>query len=315
MLELIQTSVRDAAAELQRRFAAAQPFRHVVIENFLDQAFCGELMAQFPAFDSAHALNERGEAGRKSAIPDLTRLGPAFVRFDRMIRDRDFLDWMGRVTGLPKLLYDPEYVGGGTHENLHGQELDSHVDFNYHPTRHWHRRLNMIVFLNPEWEPGWGGCLELIRDPWTADGAQACEAVIPLANRAVIFETNEHSWHGFQRIQLPAGKQGLSRRSIAVYFYTQERPQAETAASHGTFYVQRPLSAHIQAGYTLRGEDLEELQTLLERRDTQIKFLYERELKFSKLIASITGSRSFRLGQLLTWPARVVRQLWAKRAR
>ncbi len=313
MLELIHTGIRDAAGELQQRFSNAKPFRHLVIEKFLDDAFCRDLMAQFPAFDPVHALNERGEAGRKAAIPELPQLGPAFERFDRLIRGGEFLQWMSDVTGIPRLLYDPEYVGGGTHENLEGQELDSHVDFNYHPKRRWHRRLNLILFLNPEWEAGWGGCLELLRDPWTADGARADAIVVPLANRAVIFETNEHSWHGFRRIQLPEGRQGISRRSIAVYFYTEERPAAETAASHGTFYVQRPLSDHLEAGYTLRAEDVEEIENLLERRDTQIKFLYQRELRFSKLIADVTESRSFRLGQMLTWPLRALRNVLRRR--
>jgi Rps23 Pro-64 3,4-dihydroxylase Tpa1-like proline 4-hydroxylase len=313
--ENIHPSVHNRAEQMRQTFAAGQPFPHVVIEHFLNDDFCRELMAQFPAFDAAHALNERGEAGRKSAIPDLAQLGPAFARFDRMLREPEFLEWMSRITGIPNLLYDPEYVGGGTHENLDGQELDSHVDFNYHPSRRWHRRLNLIIFLNPEWEQSWGGCLELLRDPWTPDGARAMELVVPVANRAVVFETNEHSWHGFRRIQLPPEKAGVSRRSIAVYFYTRERPAAETASAHGTFYVQRPLGEHIQAGYTLREEDVEEIQTLLERRDTQTKFLYERELEFTALISGLTQSRSFRLGHMLTWPARAARQLWRARRR
>ncbi len=242
---MLHPSVKEHTEALRAEFLNAQPFRHVVIDPFLDPALLNQLMAQFPSFDAGQSANERGEAGRKAVFPDLAQLGAAYRQFDRMMRDPEFLEWMGRITSIPNLLYDPEYIGGGTHENLDGQELDTHVDFNYHPSRHLHRRLNLIVFLNPEWDASWGGCLELLPDPWTPGAS-----VVPLANRCVIFETTESSWHGFRRIHVPAEK-NLSRRSIAVYFYTKDRPAPETGASHGTVYFQRPLPGHLQPGHTL----------------------------------------------------------------
>lgn len=288
---------------------SSHPFRHLIIDQFLDSEFLKQLMAEFPAFDTTNALNERGETGRKAVFTDLERLGPAYARFDKLIRSPEFLALISRITGIPSLLYDPEYIGGGTHENLDGQELDSHVDFNYHPRRQWHRRLNLIVFLNSEWERDWGGCLELLPDPWTPEGARPAAVVAPVANRAVLFETNEHSWHGFRRIQLPNGRPNLSRRSIAVYFYTEARPESETEASHGTLYVHRPLGEHIRVGHTLQQKDVDEIRTLLARRDVHMKFLYERELEFSRVISGIVKSPSFRLGRALTWPARAIRRL------
>jgi hypothetical protein len=304
---MLHPAVRGRMEDLRRQFAAARPFRHVVIEPFLNPEFCARLMAEFPAFQARNALNESGQAGRKAVVPELARIGDAYRSFDRLMRDREFLKLMGRITGIPDLLYDPDYVGGGTHENLDGQELDAHVDFNYHPSRPWHRRLNLIVFLNEEWDAAWGGCLELLRDPWATD-EDAHQEVVPLANRAVIFETTEASWHGFRRIRLPPGKQ-LSRRSAAVYFYTRRRPADQTAPAHGTVYYQRPLPEHIRAGHTLSEEDAAEVQTLLTRRDQTIQFLYKRELKFSRVLSGIVQSPSFRLGRAITWPGRALRRV------
>ncbi len=262
---------------------------------------CDALMARFPSFDSGLSANERGERGRKAVHPEMAKIGGEYRQFDRLMRNAGFLSAMSRITSISDLVYDPDYIGGGTHENLDGQELDTHVDFNYHPARRLHRRLNLIVFLNPEWDESWGGCLELLPDPWSPG-----ESIVPLANRAVIFETTESSWHGFRRIHLPTGK--MSRRSIAVYFYTKERPPAETAVSHGTVYYQRPLPGHLQPGRTLTEEDVLEIETLVARRDKQIEFLYHRELEFSEVIEAITKSPSFRLGRALTWPLRALRK-------
>ncbi len=290
MTSALDAGVLARVDQLSKDFAAAQPFRYVVIEPFLEAGFCAELMAQFPFFDRGKARNEMGEVAGKAVFSNLAALGPAYVRFDRLMQDPEFLALTSRMTSIPNLLYDPEYVGGGTHENLHGQELDTHVDFNFHPTTQTHRRLNLILFLNPEWEESWGGCLELSRDPFVPE----YKSVAPLANRAVIFETTEASWHGFRKIQIPAEK-NLSRRSIAVYFYTKEPPVQGAAPSHATFYYQRPMPKHLRPGYELSKADVQELKTLFERRDHYIRFLYEREMQFTKTLDKVIHSPTFRL--------------------
>ncbi len=304
---MLSPSVREFAPQLRQEFSNAQPFRHVVVDDFFEPNFLRSLIDEFPPFEAKNATNELGETGLKAVVTNLVGIGPHYRQLDTLVQSSEFLRWLGEITGIDGLLYDPDYVGGGTHENVSGQDLDSHVDFNYHPLRPLHRRLNLIVFLNPEWREEWGGCLELQSDPWREDGA-AERVIAPVANRAVLFETTESSWHGFRRIWLPPDRPGLSRRSIAFYFYTKERPAKDVAPSHGTVYAPRPLPEHLETGYTLRPEDVHELKVLFARRNRQIQYLYEREQDFSQALENVYRSPSFRLGRALTWPIRKLRK-------
>ncbi|MEZ5355557.1 MAG: 2OG-Fe(II) oxygenase [Bryobacteraceae bacterium] len=301
MASLLRAELLAQAPDLGRQFRSARPFPHVVIDGFLDGAFLRGLQEEFPEFDTSRTRNELGRAGGKAVHERIASLGPAYARFDAWIQTREFLEWLSELTGIPRLLYDADYVGGGTHQNMNGQELDTHVDFNYHPKTKLHRRLNLILFVNPEWEAGWGGNLN-------GAGRRAACRDAPAANRCVIFETSEVSWHGFGAVAMPEDQAHLGRRSIAVYFYTKDRPAEETAPSHSTFYIPRPLPERFTPGYTLDERDAWELQVLVERRDQQIRFLYERELEFGRMMQSPT----FRLARALAWPARVVKRLVGK---
>ena len=272
-IPLVAVHVPTNADALHARFSSATPFRHVAIDDFLDHAFAQALLAEFPAFERGNFHNEDGVAGGKSTVEIIRDLGPAYAALDDCIQSHDFLDLVGRITGIRDLLYDADYFGGGTHENRDGQSLDNHIDFNYHPGTGWHRRLNLIVYLNPEWDDAWGGALELHRDPYDPATDQVV-AIAPRFNRCVIFETTEHSWHGFPRIALPPQYRDVTRRSIALYFYTRERPATETAPRHSTVYVDRPLPTHLHAGRTLTERDIAELQELLARRDVHNRRLY-----------------------------------------
>jgi len=277
---MLNPRLHDQADQLAARFRERDPFRHVVIDDFFAPDYCAQLLTQFPAFERGNARNEDGGIGNKSTIEKIRGLGPAFSALDDLVQSGEFLTLVGRVTGIADLLYDPWYFGGGTHENRNGQDLDAHVDFNRHPVEKWHRRLNLIVYLNHEWNDAWGGSLELHSDPRSPD--DRVTKITPLYNRAVIFETTEWSWHAFPRIALPADKQGLTRKSIALYFYTTQRPADELADTHSTIYVDQPLPKRFQAGMTLGATDVEDLQTLLTRRDHHNQRLYREVTSLTK---------------------------------
>lgn len=265
----------DDVHDHARHFRDAEPFRHVVLPDFLPLSLCRQLLADFPVFEDRHALNEMGQVGGKAVRMDVRDISDAYRDLDLLIQSREFLDNVSAMTGIPDLLYDPDYIGGGTHENRDGQSLDAHVDFNYHPRTRWHRRLNLIVYLNLQWEPEWGGSLELHSDPWDAAGNTSV-AIPPLFNTCVIFETTESSWHGFSQIVLPDDRTSLSRKSFAIYLYTKERPAEETAPPHATIYVPQAMPDW-SAGRTLSHDDVRELQCRFTRLRSQLRYLYDRE--------------------------------------
>lgn len=275
---LLHPNLASRREELAGRFRSAEPFRHVVIDGFLDPAFCRALVSEFPAYDAERFRNEHGHLG-KAYRADVARLGPSFRKLDELVKSPEFLKLVSAVTGIPDLLHDPEYYGGGTHENLEEMELDPHVDFTIHKNSGLYRRVNLLLYLNEEWDEAWGGGLELHTNPWLRTGENRISTVSPVFNRCVLFETSDKSWHGFRTIRLPADKKGRTRKSFALYLYTREKPRGfPSIPGDLTVFVDRPLPPRYQAGLTLSGEDVRVLQHAVVRRDWKLRHLYDRAI-------------------------------------
>ena len=281
---LIEPAVLRNLDRLHQEFQSAEPFRHVIVDNFLRKAVADRMLADFPTVkDPSKLVNEFGAPNPKSAISDVKSLASVFVEVDEYIQSREFLQAMERITGIPDLRYDPWYYGAGTHENFHGAGLDAHYDFNIHPKTAYHRRLNAIIYLNKNWDPDWKGDIALHSDPWDLVNDRK-KSVHPEFNRCVIFETTEKSWHSVTPVKLPPDQRHNSRKSFTIYLYTETRPPEETAPEHGTVYVQSGLPDHLREGRTLTGDDMLEIETNLFRRHEYLKNMYKREYKFSQVI-------------------------------
>jgi len=296
---LIARPVLQRAAAIRGEFIGAKPFKHACIEDFLEPRWAETLLAEFPVFDPGKAINEFGKVGRKAVRTDLREISPRYREFYDYISSPAFLEAMSEMTGIPGLQFDQRMYGGGTHENLEGQALDPHVDFNYDQDRQLHRRINLLIYLNKEWDVSWGGAIQLHSDPrdWEHDQVETFNCNF---NRCVVFETNEHSWHGFRQIRLPADRHGLTRKCISIYLYTRERPAQEIVPVHGTFYVQRPLPEKFAAGRIPDAQDVAEFQQLVAERDEWIGF-YQR---LEKELATDNRSLSAYAGSL-AWHSRM----------
>jgi hypothetical protein len=271
---MISKSVMSKAAAYRAAFQAAKPFKHVSIDAFFDEAEAEAALREFPPFDREYARNEFGEYGGKAVVSDIRAISPFYARLYDYFLSREFLTAMSAITGIDDLRGDPTLYGGGTHENLNGQTLDVHVDYNFQIEGGFHRRANLLLYLNKEWDPAWGGAIELHSNPRRPE-LDEFEQFNVIFNRAVIFETNEYSWHGFRTIHLPEDRLHLSRKCLSIYLYTPDRPPEEIAGPHSTFYVQWPFPAKFAVGRVLSAADVVELRTGYARRDQQIA-MYER---------------------------------------
>jgi hypothetical protein len=229
----IQPYDREA---LRRQFNNAEPFRFVRIDNFLEPLFASEVAAAYPSFEGATkqgrtftAVNER----RKIQISDATLFPEPVAVLNRLLASPALLADLSHLTGIPNLLADEQLGGAGMHLTGPGGRLDVHVDFNLIQDRKLHRRLNLLIYLNPIWEDDWGGHIQL----WDKDVKKCRQSFAPKLNRCVIFETTDISFHGVVPVA-PAAP--CPRISFAAYYYTREPPANWHGEFHSTIFKARP---------------------------------------------------------------------------
>jgi hypothetical protein len=199
------------------------PFPHLVIDEFLDERQALQLASDFPAFDSPawHTYDNAIEV--KKTCNNWHTFTPALYRFFSDINSSESLCAFERLTKC-RLYPDIGLHGGGLHIHGMGGKLNTHLDYSIHPKLGRERRLNLIIYLNPDWQESWGGSLGLWRDDGGKPG-ELVKSIAPVFNRAVIFDTT-NAWHGLpEPITCPEGQY---RKSLAVYFLCDPREEAAT---------------------------------------------------------------------------------------
>jgi Rps23 Pro-64 3,4-dihydroxylase Tpa1-like proline 4-hydroxylase len=198
--------------DLVIRFGESGPVKHVVIDDFLDADYARELFNDLPDL-TAMPKSRDYMFSDKRELSTLDMHSDISVKLHEIFMSKEFAEFSTRLVGRD-IFIDPEYVGGGFHAGNAGSFLDLHVDFNIHPAHPtWLRELNILLYLNPGWEPSWGGELLLTDHP--ENGSINVE---PKFNRLIIMECTDSSFHGYRAIAFPAGH---SRRSIAAYGYSK----------------------------------------------------------------------------------------------
>lgn len=223
------------AAEIGKGFAETyqtrDPYDYICIDNFLPLSVAQKVR------EEALSVGEKGpehsspqEHLKASYNPDQLPLYTRAV-FQAM-NSQSFVRFLEEMTGIPGLIPDPYYKGGGIHRTNNGGFLGIHADFNHHKQMDLERRLNVLVYLNPDWKPEYGGSFEV----WTDDMETQIAAFTPTMNRMCCFSTSSTSMHGNpEPVNHP---DGLPRISIALYYYTATWGPDRVA--HSTLFRPRP---------------------------------------------------------------------------
>lgn len=261
-------------------FQSQSLFPHVCIDNFLDQKVITELNQAFPLDTDPnykkYCIEDGGKPGQNYANSDRSTFPRPYQKLDQYLGSKEFLTYLRDLTGIKGLQYDPEYQGGGLRESRKRGFLPVHLDFNRHPKTNLHRRLNLLLYLNENWQEEWGGHIQVHKDPREFNGDSLVQGYSPINNRCFLFETSEHSWHGFSKLECPEDR---GRRAVSIYYFTETRPEGDVPFRN-TEYVEPPLPPSLKAGTILTVEDEQLLRQLLQRRDDRIQMLYELRREF-----------------------------------
>lgn len=210
------------------KYLDMKPFPHFVADGFLSSDFIKAINQEWPL-----EMNEK--RSETSIKRDCQILPPAAAELMRIMGSTQVIQRLEKTSGIKGLLFDYEMRGGGLHETRTGGFLKLHVDFNESKRQiseeqfiTWHRRINVLIYLNQDWKSEWGGQLEL----HGINGEEPLK-IDPIGGRIVVFNTSDHSWHGHpEPLKCPHSR---SRRSMAFYYYTKRQPVGYNA-KHSTIY-------------------------------------------------------------------------------
>ena len=211
------------------------PFPHIVLDDFISTDLLDSVLKEFPDLSAIeNKIEFVNQKEIKFASQGSSELSPSARVLVNFLNSDRFLKYLQKMTGIKEtLISDPYLSGGGYHEIKAGGFLKVHADANKHPKLDLDRRVNLLLYLNKDWDAAWGGNLEL----YCSDDLSSPAVVIePMFNRCVIFTTTSFTYHGHPE-PLACPKE-TSRKSIALYYFSTGRPESEMAtAKHSTLFV------------------------------------------------------------------------------
>jgi hypothetical protein len=197
---------------LREQFLSGSPFENVVIDNFLEESYAEKLYELFPTnYENWYYYENPIEV--KYAFDNIDNLTYELKNYFYYLSCEKIKQKISEITNICNLDYDEYLHGAGLHSHPRYGRLNIHLDYEKHPYSGKERRINIIYFLTKDWNNElWNGSNEL----WDNNATKCIKKTDIKFNRAIIFKTNDISWHGLpEKIMCP---ENVFRKSLAYYY-------------------------------------------------------------------------------------------------
>ena len=221
----------EETSVLNEKFKNAEPFEHIIIPNFLSKKYADIIYKKYPDdYEKWHKYSNPLEV--KYACDDILNLDEEIQKLFYLLSSNEIIDKIKEITNIQNLTYDEYLHGAGLHAHPRFGRLNMHLDYEKHPYTGTQRRLNIILYMNKDWNKDWNGATEL----WNKDMTKCITKSNVQFNTAIIFKTNEISWHGVPEIIMCP--ENIYRKTLAYYYVSplENTPNEMKIGNDGSGY-------------------------------------------------------------------------------
>jgi Rps23 Pro-64 3,4-dihydroxylase Tpa1-like proline 4-hydroxylase len=231
--EAFATHLKQLGKEKANEYGTNLPFPNIYLDDFLPKKVAEAVLRDFPEPKQLRWTEFADQNQSKLAFDTAERLPASIREVLYFFNSRPMLEFLEELSGIRGLIPDPYFMGGGLHQIKPGGFLEVHADFNRHKKLKLDRRLNVLLYLNQNWKEEYGGHFEL----WNEDMSASVRKILPVFNRMAMFSTTSTSYHGHPTpLSCPPDR---TRKSIAIYYYSNGRPEEEKRDGHNTLFQAR----------------------------------------------------------------------------
>ncbi len=199
-----------------KKFKKNKPFDHCVVDNFLTDDILKKIIKEFPKYDENNWHVYKNQLEDKKTLNAWYLMSENTYALFQYLNSYNFVKLLSKELNV-NLISDSGLHGGGLHTHGNGGKLNPHLDYSIHPKIGFERFLNLIIYISPNLKEKHGGHLGFWKHNKKLNAPdELVKEIFPKLNRAIIFRTNQNSWHGLSRpLTLP---KGVFRNSLAIYY-------------------------------------------------------------------------------------------------